>query len=84
MVRPSPKSLDVSFGITDLSTTVPCSFSGPLPDLFREGQSVVVEGTMKEGRFYATEVLAKHDENYMPAEVAEAVKQKRAEQTGQQ
>ena len=39
---------------------------------------------MKEGRFYATEVLAKHDENYMPAEVAEAVKQKRAEQTGQQ
>lgn len=63
------------FRITDLGATVPVRFRGLLPDLFREGQGVIAEGSLSaEGVFVATEVLAKHDENYMPAEVAEAIK----------
>ena len=55
---------------------VPIRFRGLLPDLFREGQGIVAEGSMApDGTFVATEVLAKHDENYMPKEVAEALKQ---------
>tara|TARA_R110000787_G_scaffold16622_25_gene50867 strand:+ start:116806 stop:117255 length:450 start_codon:yes stop_codon:yes gene_type:complete len=65
----------VSFTVTDLNSTVPVSYTGMLPDLFREGQGVVVEGSLgADGRFIATEVLAKHDENYMPKEVADALK----------
>ncbi|MEQ8709608.1 MAG: cytochrome c maturation protein CcmE [Rhodospirillales bacterium] len=65
----------VSFTVTDLNNTVPVSYTGILPDLFREGQGVVVEGSLgPDGRFMATEVLAKHDENYMPKEVADALK----------
>ena len=65
----------VSFVVTDLANTVPVSFSGLLPDLFREGQGVVAEGAMTPERvFRADNVLAKHDESYMPREVAEALK----------
>ncbi len=63
-----------TFRITDLTAVVPVVFRGILPDLFREGQGVVAEGTWQNGVFQATEVLAKHDENYMPPEVAEALK----------
>ena len=65
----------VHFVVTDLAATVPVSYTGILPDLFREGQGVVAEGTLgPDGRFLAAEVLAKHDETYMPREVADALK----------
>ncbi len=64
----------VAFAITDTAKTVTVQYKGILPDLFREGQGVVAEGHLKGGVFQADEVLAKHDENYMPPEVAEALK----------
>lgn len=65
----------VKFRITDGAHAVAVTFSGLLPDLFREGQGVVTEGKMgPDGSFLASEVLAKHDENYMPKEVAESLK----------
>ena len=64
----------VAFTITDTAKTVTVQYKGILPDLFREGQGVVAEGHFKNGVFQADEVLAKHDENYMPPEVAEALK----------
>ena len=65
----------VNFIVTDLTETVQVSFTGILPDLFREGQGVVTEGSLQaDGRFLATNVLAKHDETYLPKEVAEALK----------
>ena len=64
----------ITFNVTDLITTVPITFKGILPDLFREGQGIVAEGNFSGGKFFATEVLAKHDENYMPKEIAEALK----------
>jgi cytochrome c-type biogenesis protein CcmE len=64
----------VTFTITDTAKTVTVQYKGILPDLFREGQGVVAEGHFKNGVFQADEVLAKHDENYMPPEVAEALK----------
>jgi cytochrome c-type biogenesis protein CcmE len=65
----------VSFRITDGAHAVPVTFTGLLPDLFREGQGVVTEGKMgADGMFLASEVLAKHDENYMPKEVADSLK----------
>lgn len=69
------KGQDVRFQITDQIESIPVAYSGILPDLFREGQGVVVEGKLaSSGLFEAHTVLAKHDENYMPAEVAEALK----------
>jgi cytochrome c-type biogenesis protein CcmE len=68
------EGLTKRFKVTDLDHAVPVSFSGMLPDLFREGQGVVAEGYMRNGVFEADSVLAKHDENYMPPEVAEALK----------
>ena len=66
---------DVHFKITDGANTLPVIFTGVLPDLFREGQGVVTEGKMgKDGVFIASEVLAKHDEKYMPKEVADSLK----------
>lgn len=65
----------VTFRITDLANTVAVAYTGILPDLFREGQGVVAEGRMEKGVFVADQVLAKHDETYMPPEVAEALKQ---------
>ena len=65
----------VTFKITDITNTVPVIYAGILPDLFREGQGVVVEGRIEMDRqFHASEVLAKHDEKYMPKEVADALK----------
>ena len=62
------------FDITDGNGTVTVAFTGVLPDLFREGQGIVAEGYWRDGTFEATEVLAKHDENYMPKEVADALR----------
>ena len=62
------------FIITDRKKEVNVVFDGPLPDLFREGQGIVAEGMFKNNNFIASEVLAKHDENYMPPEVADALK----------
>ena len=64
----------VQFVITDTAKTVPVKYTGILPDLFKEGKGVVAQGQLKEGVFEAREVLAKHDENYMPPEAAEALK----------
>ncbi|MDP6773855.1 MAG: cytochrome c maturation protein CcmE [Rhodospirillales bacterium] len=64
----------VTFRVTDLANTVAVTYVGLLPDLFREGQGVVVEGHLENGVLRADEVLAKHDETYMPPEVAEALK----------
>jgi cytochrome c-type biogenesis protein CcmE len=67
----------VGFTVTDTLSTVPVSYEGILPDLFREGQGVVAEGTLgPDGRFIADTVLAKHDETYMPPEVAKALEEK--------
>ncbi len=63
----------VQFVITDTAQTVPVRYVGLLPDLFKEGKGVVAQGQLKDGVFEAREVLAKHDENYMPPEAAEAL-----------
>jgi cytochrome c-type biogenesis protein CcmE len=69
-----PGSLTVNFIVTDNVHSIPVSYKGVLPDLFVEGQGVVVRGRLAPtGGFVAEEVLAKHDENYMPPEVAEAL-----------
>lgn len=69
-----PESLEVEFRVTDFSASVPVVYVGILPDLFAEGQGVVAMGKLNgEGRFVADQVLAKHDENYMPPEVADAL-----------
>ena len=71
-------SLTVSFVVTDYLHSVPVEYTGVLPDLFQEGKGVVTLGRMDpSGRFVAEQVLAKHDENYMPPEVAEALEQAR-------
>ncbi len=75
-VTKSDDGLTVTFRITDMAETVPVTFTGLLPDLFREGQGVVCEGSLRaDGVFEAATVLAKHDENYMPKEVADALKE---------
>ncbi len=67
-------SLTIRFVLTDYAHTVPVSYTGVLPDLFREGQGIVARGHMDaSGTFVAQEVLARHDENYMPPEVADAI-----------
>lgn len=69
-----PDSLEVRFTLTDTMNEVVVAYEGILPDLFREGQGIVANGRLGEdGHFIAAEVLAKHDENYMPPEVAEAL-----------
>ncbi|MBX9612970.1 MAG: cytochrome c maturation protein CcmE [Burkholderiales bacterium] len=65
----------VNFVVTDTAKSVPVRYSGILPDLFKEGKGVVAQGQLHDGVFEAREVLAKHDENYMPPEAAEALKQ---------
>ncbi|MGB1024948.1 MAG: cytochrome c maturation protein CcmE, partial [Rhodospirillaceae bacterium] len=64
----------VNFAVTDHAHTVQIAYTGILPDLFREGQGIVAEGKLVGNQFQAATVLAKHDEQYMPAEVAEALK----------
>ncbi|MFM7433484.1 MAG: cytochrome c maturation protein CcmE [Gammaproteobacteria bacterium] len=82
MVRPGTVdrragSLDMSFVVTDFKQDVKVVYTGVVPDLFRENQGVVVHGRLgKDGIFVADEILAKHDENYMPPEVARAIKEK--------
>ncbi|GIX26494.1 MAG: cytochrome c-type biogenesis protein CcmE [Burkholderiales bacterium] len=71
-----PDGLTVRFNVTDTAKTIPVVYRGILPDLFREGKGVVTQGRLREdGVFVATEVLAKHDENYMPLEAAHALEQ---------
>jgi cytochrome c-type biogenesis protein CcmE len=78
-------SLEVKFVVTDFQSSVPVSYTGVLPDLFREGQGVVAHGKLNStGVFVADEVLAKHDENYMPPEVAESLKKRPPPVTGSQ
>jgi cytochrome c-type biogenesis protein CcmE len=64
----------VNFAVTDTAQTVAVRYDGILPDLFKEGKGVVAQGQLRDGVFEAKEVLAKHDENYMPPEAAEALK----------
>jgi cytochrome c-type biogenesis protein CcmE len=66
--------VQVNFVITDTAKTVPVRYQGILPDLFKEGKGVVAQGQLQGGVFVAREVLAKHDENYLPPEAEEAVK----------
>lgn len=65
--------LSVRFIVTDFARTIPVRYKGILPDLFREGKGVVAQGRLENGQFVADEVLAKHDENYMPPEAAKAL-----------
>ena len=69
------EGIDVRFRVTDNAKTIPVVYRGTLPDLFREGKGVVAQGRLQpDGTFNASEVLAKHDENYMPPEAAEALR----------
>lgn len=73
-VQRQPGELEVEFKLTDYENQLPVYYSGILPDLFREGQGIIAHGRLDDsGRFVADEVLAKHDENYMPPEVAESL-----------
>jgi cytochrome c-type biogenesis protein CcmE len=69
------EDLKSTFDVTDYKNKFSIEYTGILPDLFREGQGIITTGSLVNGRFIATEVLAKHDENYMPPEVADAIKQ---------
>ncbi len=74
-VKREPGSLEVRFTLTDFSNTVGVSYTGVLPDLFREGQGIIARGKLTDQNlFVAEEVLAKHDENYMPPEVKDSLK----------
>ena len=73
-LRRSPNSLTVHFVVTDLAQKIPVAYTGLLPDLFTEGKGVVAQGKLgTDGVFHADQVLAKHDENYMPPEAAQAL-----------
>ncbi len=82
-VSRKPGDLQVRFVLTDFAHQIPVEYTGVLPDLFREGQGIIAHGTMgADGAFVADEVLAKHDEKYMPPEVAASLKQKAGGKTG--
>jgi len=73
-VKRNKDNLQVNFEVTDTAKNLPVVYTGILPDLFREGQGIVAQGKLRDdGVFIASEVLAKHDENYMPPEAAEAI-----------
>jgi cytochrome c-type biogenesis protein CcmE len=77
-IRRDGSSLTVNFVVTDLAQRVPVSYTGLLPDLFKEGKGVVAQGKLgADGVFHAEQVLAKHDENYIPPEAAEALEKAR-------
>jgi len=77
-LRREPSSLLVRFRVTDTAQTIPVAYTGLLPDLFKEGKGVVTQGILgSDGVFHATEVLARHDENYMPPMAKAAVDQAR-------
>ncbi len=82
-VRREADGLTTRFVVTDTARSMPVTYTGILPDLFKEGKGVVAEGKLgPDGLFSATQVLAKHDENYMPPEAAHAVEQaQKAQQT---
>jgi cytochrome c-type biogenesis protein CcmE len=82
-VKRDPDGLTVRFMVTDTAKTIPVVYKGILPDLFKEGKGVVAEGRLgTDGLFTSTQVLAKHDENYMPPEAAQALEQAaKAQQT---
>lgn len=65
----------VTFRVTDMNQSIPVAYTGVLPDLFGEGEGMVGTGSMVDGTFQATEILARHDETYMPAEVVDALKE---------
>jgi cytochrome c-type biogenesis protein CcmE len=74
-IKRQADGVTVQFSVTDTAKSIPVTYRGSLPDLFREGKGVVAQGQLgADGVFRANEVLAKHDENYMPPEAAEAVK----------
>jgi cytochrome c-type biogenesis protein CcmE len=73
-VKRESDGVTLDFRVTDGNTAVPVTYKGDIPDLFREGQGVVAEGKLDRGTFRAASVLAKHDENYMPPEVVDALK----------
>ena len=78
-VRRSDGSLEIRFDLTDTANSVTVAYAGILPDLFREGQGIVAQGSLgTDGTFSATQVLAKHDETYMPPEVTEALEKAKA------
>jgi cytochrome c-type biogenesis protein CcmE len=77
-IQRSDRSLEVRFTVVDANGAMPVEYTGILPDLFRENQSVIATGHMDGSRFVATEVLAKHDETYMPKELKEAMAQAHA------
>ncbi|HEY1771650.1 MAG TPA: cytochrome c maturation protein CcmE [Gammaproteobacteria bacterium] len=80
-VQRVPGTMTVHFILTDMQKSVPITYTGILPDLFREGQGIVVHGSIsQDGAFTADEVLAKHDEKYMPPEVAAAIKKAKEQQ----
>ena len=64
-------TLQIEFVITDFKSQIPVTYQGTLPDLFREGKGIVAQGKYQQGRFEASQVLAKHDENYMPPNIQE-------------
>jgi cytochrome c-type biogenesis protein CcmE len=71
----NPANVEVRFRVTDNARAIPVTYNGILPDLFKEGKGVVAQGTLGgDGTFVASQVLAKHDENYMPPEAAEALR----------
>ncbi len=72
-VQRQKDGVTVRFGVTDTAHTVPVTYKGSLPDLFKEGKGVVAQGKLQNGVFVADQVLAKHDENYMPPEAEKAV-----------
>ena len=74
-LKRSPDSLAVEFLISDLKQQVPVFYTGILPDLFKEGQGIMATGTFSNGKVQAEEILAKHDENYMPPQVKDAIKE---------
>jgi cytochrome c-type biogenesis protein CcmE len=84
-VKRDPESLKVEFRVTDYNESVPVEYVGILPDLFAEGQGVVAMGRMQpDGRFVADQVLAKHDENYMPPEVSDSLEKVEAMKKAQE
>ncbi|WP_372778606.1 cytochrome c maturation protein CcmE [Litorivivens sp.] len=83
-IKRATDSLQVSFIVTDYQANVPVTYTGILPDLFSEGEGVVVSGQLDEaGLFHADQVLAKHDENYMPPEVSDALEKAKAQAPAQ-
>jgi cytochrome c-type biogenesis protein CcmE len=82
-VARKPGELEVQFTLTDTANELDIVYAGVLPDLFREGQGIVAHGRLDDGVFVADTVLAKHDENYMPPEVADSLAKHAAEKAAQ-